>query len=533
MLAVIAVINTPLANADLQPDPCAGPGVSLSMQWLREDNSTNVLLSNSPITNQPSKVDIGETLYLRATLDLANPEDCNYVNGTLFITTPDLVAHELSMQVPTISNVTSFTNSTGPYVVSAFDDDASCDGSVDGLNNTKLTSCAFYGNESGAPFGAEDGVSHSSTDGEDPARQFVNSGVNFVLQYNATTQANVTGSQDNPVATPLDIVTITADSNFIGNFTGNFTLGNSTNVFETGDCTEGTVNGTGIATLECQASGTYDTPVGNTCFDVTINAPSPYAPSEFTLFGADDSENECFSITPPSWNATTLSNVTGSQGASVIDPLDVVTIVANQNFTGTFDGNFTLGNSTDVFDAGICTGGAVNATTGNATLNCAASATIEAIDGITCFDVTINAPSPYDPSEFTLFGSDDSENECFVVNPPEWNATTQSNVTGAQIAPVVDPLDVVTIVANENFTGTFDGNFTLGNSTDVFDTGICTGGAVNATTGEATLNCQAIGTFDNTIGDTCFDVTINAPSPYAPSEFTLFGADDSQMSALA
>jgi len=533
MFAVIGMVYVPSAHATLEPADCNTSAQSLTLTWYRSDKSTTVLGSNSPITNQLNKVDIGEELFLQATLSsplLTSPnKSCNYLNGTLYVTTPDLVDHLLSAEVPLISNVSMFSNFTGSYFANASDDTASCDGSVDGLANNKLTSCAFYGNSTGAPIGAIDGVSHSSDEGEDTANASNDAGVNFVIPFNATTLANATGIQDNPVSNPLDIVTIEANANYTNAFTGNFTLGNSTNAFETGACTGGAVNATtGIATLTCQASGTYDTPVGDTCFDVTINAPSPYAPKTITLLGADDAENECFKIRPPQWNATTLSNVTGTQGFSVINPIDTVSIVANENFTGIFTGNFTLGNSTTVFDTGSCTGGAVNATTGNATLTCESSATIDEFDGETCFDVTVNAPSPYEPITDILFGADDSENECFVVNPPEWNATTQANVTGTQNAPVSNPLDIVTVIADQNFLGNFTGNFTLGNGTDVFDSGDCTEGAVNATTGIATLECQAAGTYENEQGEICFDVTINAPSPYTPVADTLLGADDSE-----
>ncbi|MGD8638947.1 MAG: hypothetical protein PVG43_08635, partial [Nitrosopumilaceae archaeon] len=402
MLATaIAIINSPLAFADLQPADCTTSSQSLSLTWYRADKATTVAGSNSPVTNQPNKVDIGEELYLQASLTQPLSNGCDYLNGTLFVTTPDLVDYKLSMNVPTISfNASSFSNFTGAYFASPADDADSCNGSVDGLIDGKLTACAFYGIVLGSPGGAVDGVSHSSDSGEDTANASNNVGVNFVVPpgWNATTLANVTGTQSDPVVDPLDVVSIVADTGFNGTFTGNFTLGNSTDVFDTGACTGGVVNATtGEATLNCQAIGTFANTIGENCFDVTINAPSPFTPSNSTLLGSDDSENECFSITPPSWNATTLANVTGTQSEPVVDPLDVVTIVADEDFLGTFTGNFTLGNSTDVFDTGACTGGAVNATTGEATLNCQAIGIFDIPVGDTCFDVTINAPSPYTP----------------------------------------------------------------------------------------------------------------------------------------
>jgi hypothetical protein len=279
--------------------------------------------------------------------------------------------------------------------------------------------------------------------------------------------------------------------------------------------------------LNCQAIGTFANTIGENCFDVTINAPSPFTPSNSTLLGSVDSENECFSITPPSWNATTLANVTGTQSDPVVDPLDVVTIVADKNFLGDFTGNFTLGNSTDVFATGDCTGGAVNATTGSATLNCQVLDTFEDEQGEICFDVTINAPSPYTPITDTLFGSDDAENECFELRTDvPFNATTISTPTGI-VGPTIDPSDLVIINGTDGLFGNFTGNATLiFNSTDTVATTDCS--YVNGTVYPLEMEC-GVSIEIVEPGQYCWDVTITEiTGNYTPSVLTLFGIDDAE-----
>ena len=388
-LAVAATIYAPQAFATYEPPTCQTSSQSLSMTWYRSDKTTPVSGSNSPITNLLNKVDLGEELFVKATLTQPLASGCNYLNGTLFVTTPDNFDHQLSMNVPTISyNSTMFSNFTGSYIVNTLDDDTSCNGSVDGVNDTKLTACAFYGIVLGSPVGAVDGVSHSSAEGEDTANASNNAGVNFVIppSWNATTLANVTGSQSDPVTDPLDVVTIVADADFLGTFTGNFTLGNSTDVFDSGNCTGGAVNGTGYATLNCQASGTYDEDLGDICFDVTVTAPSPYTPSMFTLFGANDAENECFSLeTEVPFNATTLSNVTGINGPT-INPGDLVLINGTDGLFGNFTANATLNGPSGSVDSPTCStvSGSVYP------LNVTCSAIVEITEpGQYCWDVTI------------------------------------------------------------------------------------------------------------------------------------------------
>jgi hypothetical protein len=433
IFALTATVYIPYAYANFEPEGCTGSNQSLSLTWFRDDKITTVAGSNSPITGQMNKVDIGEELFVEALLSQPIDDKCNYFNGTLFVVTPDMVEHELSMQVPTITNTTSYTNFTGSYFVDVSHDSFSCRFDVESLNNSKINACGFYGEAFGAPAGAIGGLSHSSDEGEDPASAFNAVGVNFVIppQWNATTLANVTGSQSDPVSNPLDVVTIEADSSFLGTFTGNFTLGNATNAFESGACTGGAVNATtGIATLDCQATGTYDTPVGDICFDVTVNAPSPYAPSIFTFFGADDSDNECFDVQDQvEWNATTLSNVTGIVGAFSGVVGDEVTINGVNGTFGNFTGNATLTfNSTETVVTTSCS--SVSGDTFSLGLECAAEVEITE-PGQYCWDVTITEfTGNYTPSVLNLFGIDDAENECFDVfqglTPGFWKANAEN-----------------------------------------------------------------------------------------------------------
>jgi hypothetical protein len=174
---------------------------------------------------------------------------------------------------------------------------------------------------------------------------------------------------------------------------------------------------------------------GITCFDVTVNAPSPYTPSIFTLFGADDSDNECFEVQDQvEWNATTLSNVTGIVGAFSGVVQDIVTINGVNGTFGNFTGNATLTfNSTDTVVTTSCS--SVSGDTFSLGLECAEEVDISE-PGQYCWDVTITETTGnYTPSVLNLFGIDDAENECFEVfqglTPGFWKNNAEKFEAGA------------------------------------------------------------------------------------------------------
>ena len=109
--------------------------------------------------------------------------------------------------------------------------------------------------------------------------------------------------------------------------------------------------------------------------------------------------------------------------------------------------------------------------------------------------------------------------------PPEWSATTDSDPQGDLDAPVDNPVDTVNIIADANFLGTFSGTWFLDDSTGAQQTGPCTGGVVDAFTGEAILNCNAsgLGPYGVVGSDTCWTIVIVAPAGYDPAADTLDG----------
>jgi hypothetical protein len=393
------------------------------------------------------------------------------------------------------------------------------------------------------PFGAStNGLYHDAVAGDENVTDvpvinspfLKNDNINIaceVVEYSVRTLSNVTSNVTSGV-NPSDTVYINGTNGVEGiwEIDAELTQPDGPNLAAT--CNGG-ANVTSSGPFEVSVTCELDdapanlTDPGQYCWDVTVTEHQNYYgdQGDDTYLGSDDADNECFFILP-SWNATTLSNVTGAQGAPVINPLDTVTIVADGNFTGTFTGNFTLGNGTDVFDSDSCTGGVVNATTGIATLECEASATVDAIDGITCFDVTVNAPSPYTPSIFTLFGADDSDNECFdVQDQPEWNATTLSSVTGI-VGIFSDVEDLVTINGVNGTFGNFTGNATLTFNSTAFETTDCS--YVNGTEYPLEMECSVEAEFTEH-GQYCWDVTITEiTGNYTPSVLTLFGIDDAE-----
>jgi hypothetical protein len=48
--------------------------------------------------------------------------------------------------------------------------------------------------------------------------------------------------------------------------------------------------------LTCDATAIVDTSNGETCFDVVVDAPSPYTPAQISLDGSADAGNECMSV---------------------------------------------------------------------------------------------------------------------------------------------------------------------------------------------------------------------------------------------
>jgi len=129
-------------------------------------------------------------------------------------------------------------------------------------------------------------------------------------------------------------------------------------------------------------------------------------------------------------------------------------------------------------------------------------------------------------------GNDVSSGNTFLTgisppaSPPEWSASTDSNSQGEILSPVDNPVDTVNIQADPDFSDNpFSGIWFLDDANGDQQTGACTGGDIDGTTGEATLTCDAtgFGPFGVQGEETCWTIEITAPADYVPPTDTLDG----------
>ena len=253
------------------------------------------------ITSGNGKAAIGEQVIYKVVMKKTNTsDDCNFQDGTLKIKMPNGVVIVLSSGLPLITGTAeptgTFTNRTA-YVVVAANDNFSCAAGVDGNPDGLLTACAFYGLNPNVS-GAVQGIAHTGPgSSESPASAFSSIPMAFTVPYTPSTDSSSKSKTlPAPIVNPTDKVTVAANPSFLGTFNGNYTLIDSTGTPHSGTCASDTVNATGFATLTCSATGTFGVTTDNTCWDVTVTAPSPYTPTKTLLLGSNDANDECFRI---------------------------------------------------------------------------------------------------------------------------------------------------------------------------------------------------------------------------------------------
>ena len=225
---------------------------------------------------------------------------------------------------------------------------------------------------------------------------------------------------------------------------------------------------------------------------------------------------------------TTDSNKKSTQTSPVSNLNDTVTITGVADLAGNFTTSAVLNPPTGADVTATCvTTPALNVIPLPLTVKCTVPGSYTA-PGLYCWDVTVAETGVnYDSSsDKTQAGASDATHECFTLVSLQWSASTLSNYHGEQTAPVVNPTDTITVNADASIGGTFTATFDIYNSTGIVNSGTCTGGVVDGTTGKATLTCDAIGTFADKTADTCFNELVTAPAPYTPTTKTLLGADD-------
>ena len=410
------------ASAHQDPVTCFVNNPSLGLSVLRDTAPAGAGPEDvTPvITSGNGKAAIGEQVIYKVVMKKTNTsDDCNFQDGTLKIKMPNGVVIVLSSGLPLITGTAeptgTFTNRTA-YVVVAANDNFSCAAGVDGNPDGLLTACAFYGLNPNVS-GAVQGIAHTGPgSSESPASAFSSIPMAFTVPYTPSTDSSSKSKTlPAPIVNPTDKVTVQGLAGISGTFNGNYTLIDSTGTPHSGTCASDTVNATGFATLTCSATGTFGVTTDNTCWDVTVTAPSPYTPTKTLLLGSNDANDECFRVVTPPWSASTLSNYHGEQTAPVVNPTDTITVNADASIGGTFTATFDIYNSTGIVNSGTCTGGVVDGTTGKATLTCDAIGTFADKTADTCFNELVTAPAPYTPTTKTLLGADDPNNECFRI----------------------------------------------------------------------------------------------------------------------
>ena len=96
------------ASADVDPAGCTANGINISITTLRADGITPV---------GAGTVQSGETINFQTTLQFAGAPNCNFEGGTVTITTPDTVVHNVGSP-GLVSSGSPFISSLATYVVS-------------------------------------------------------------------------------------------------------------------------------------------------------------------------------------------------------------------------------------------------------------------------------------------------------------------------------------------------------------------------------------------------------------------------------
>jgi hypothetical protein len=116
--------------------------------------------------------------------------------------------------------------------------------------------------------------------------------------WDASTSSDPQGKIFFPVDEPVDTVTINADADVGGTFTGTWHLVNTAETEIWGDCEGGVVQANGEATLTCTADkdGPYGIIGEETCWTIDITAPKGLYSKEFESLDGTGIAAECFNM---------------------------------------------------------------------------------------------------------------------------------------------------------------------------------------------------------------------------------------------
>ena len=456
-------VQTAFAHKD--PDGCTINGASTTVTLLR-----NGLPAGSSVIN-------GETIEMQITIDKGGGADHCAVDGSNGVETglgtnatlPDNTL--LQLDFGCVGGTSNVNDNIGP---------ADCAGSPTtksfiGLNYT--VDCADVKPVGGGVFRLiwlqnTKAWYHDFDDDEGPSVLTKSDTIQKACtlpQYSANTTSSDTGLIDGTVSDPTDTVHIFGVDGVQGNWTTDAILSGPSGDYDATCVTSPLVSSGAfpvdvtctldLAPIDLTDPGTY-------CWDVNVTETTDAysSGSDGTFLGAEDSEDECFSIEEQYTVLTTSSDTGVESDGSINDVTDTVHITGVNGVEGNWTTDAVLSGPGGPYDATCVTSPLVTDGTFPVDVVCSLDGNPFPLEtpGQYCWDVTINETTiAYGTSgDGEYLGSDDAENECFTI-PEEYTVSTLSSDTGETETTVSDPTDTVTITGANGVEGNFETNAVL------------------------------------------------------------------------
>ena len=239
--------------------------------------------------------------------------------------------------------------------------------------------------------------------------------------YMVITSSSTTGTQEAPVSDPTDTVTITGTEGTEGRWVTSavLVLPDTSELPATCDPSPETTDTFDLIVL-CELNDSIDLEdPGPYCWDVTVTETTDayISESDGTFIGADDPDNECFTV-PEEYFVVTTSSDTDVQEAPVSDPTDTVTITGVEGTEGRWVTSAVLVLPDTSELPATCDPSPETTDTFDLIVLCELNDSIDLEDpGPYCWDVTVTEiTDAYGiASDGTFFGIADEENECFEI----------------------------------------------------------------------------------------------------------------------
>ncbi len=448
----------------------SGSGTSFSLVFPSASSGENAPNVNCIFSNTPAP-------NLSLTKALGAPRNASTDQFTMQIHTgspsgPVVNNTTNSTTTGTGSTVTPGSGTTGVYTTTAgttyFLTEAASGTTNLSLYASTITCSDANGNQTGLPNNAPFSGSLAIT-------PVASSSISCTLTNTALPTPGFTTTIAAPPGTPPptsvgnswnDVATVTGTSTG-GAPTGTVTFTFCKETTPPTTCTGGSTVGTLSAPTSTSGNvSTYTLPgsdaqtpanVGTYCYNAAYAGSTSYAPV------AQQSDTECFSVTPANSTSTTQQSTTSSgPGSIVIGPTGSVTdtaTVTGNTTGGVPGGTVTFTECGPTTSAALCPSGTPVGSpvtlsgTGHTSTATSASFTPTAV-GVYCFAAvyTPAGGSNYNGSSDNMTGTVDT-NECFTLNPAPTQTTTQQSASGSGegtivIGPSGSVTDTATVTGN-------------------------------------------------------------------------------------